>query len=365
LTNNRRLENFEILGLVLFGIAIALIVIVRPLTTPEAENKTVSSSSYHGKSPPVDSLGSTQTVESSASNIDTNIGARNSINDKVLMINFDDSYKTQLLYAKPILDKYGFKATFFEVCGWVGKPQERQSWSDVAALQNDGMDIESHTMTHAHLNSVSPNKLNYEVGFSKQCIANHGYNATIFGYPDNLGSDNKTVVNVVSKYYSLARTGSDPLMFLHCNGYTKHLQTDCRTFLPDGTLSYVNRYDIRSQSFDHIHSNIALTTAQLFQQFVQRVNSQLPYNKDGTINAFPIITYHNLTYSNEVYNELPSTIMVPLFAQMMKYLHDNGFRVLTMSQLGYDTTNNLFYIMNVPLPASKTPNASTIGKGSS
>ena len=262
------------------------------------------------------------------------------------MINFDDSYKTQVLYAKPILNQYGFKATFFEVCGWVGKPQERQSWQDVATLQNDGMDIESHTMTHAHLNSVSPSKLNYEVGFSKQCLANHGYNASIFGYPDNLGSDNKTVVNVVAKYYSLARTGSDPLMFLHCNGFTKRPQTDCGTLLPDGTLSYVNRYDIRSQSFDHIHSNIALTPTQLFQQFVQRVNSQVPYNKGGTINAFPIITFHNLTYSNEVYNELPSTIMVPLFAQMMNYLHDNGFKVLTINQLGYDATNNLFYIKN-------------------
>jgi len=122
--------------------------------------------------------------------------------------------------------------------------------------------------------------------------------------------------------------------------------------LPDGTLSNVNRYDIRSQSFDHIHSNIALTPTQLFQQFVQRVNSQIPYNKGGTINAFPIITCHNLTYSNEVYNELPSTIMVPLFAQMMKYLHDNGFKVLIMSQFGYDTTNNLFYIKNVPSPTS-------------
>ena len=71
-----------------------------------------------------------------------------------------------------------------------------------------------------------------------------------------------------------------------------------RTLLPDGTLSYVNRYDIRSQSFDHIHSNIALTPTQLFQQFVQHVNSQVPYNKGGTINAFPIITFHNLTHSN-------------------------------------------------------------------
>ena len=93
--------------------------------------------------------------------------------------------------------RYGFKATSFEVCGWVGKTSERQTWQDVATLHQDGMDIESHTMTHAHLNSVSPSKLKYEVGFSKQCLANHGYKAFIFGYPDNLGSDNKTVVNVV------------------------------------------------------------------------------------------------------------------------------------------------------------------------
>jgi len=155
-------------------------------------------------------------------------------------------------------------------------------------------------------------------------------------------------------------------MFLHCNGFTKHLQTNCGTLLPDGTLSYVNRYDIRSQSFDHIHSNIALTPTQLFQQFVQRVNSQLPYNKGGIINAIPIITYHNLTYSNEVYNELPSTIMVSLFAQMMKYLHDNGFRVLTINQLGYDTTNSLFYVKNPPSPtsATTTTNAAPIVKSS-
>jgi hypothetical protein len=49
--------------------------------------------------------------------------------------------------------QYGFKATFSEVCGWIGKT------SDVAALQQDGMDIESHTMTLAHLNSVSSSKI--------------------------------------------------------------------------------------------------------------------------------------------------------------------------------------------------------------
>ncbi len=104
------------------------------------------------------------------------------------MINFDDSYKTRVLYAKPILDQYGFKATFFEVCGWIGKDGERQTWQDVAALQRDGNVIASYTMTHGHLNSVSANKLYYELGYAKQCFANHGCQVPIFGYPVNLGS---------------------------------------------------------------------------------------------------------------------------------------------------------------------------------
>ena len=342
--------DFNSFGVVISGIAIALILFPGPLLSiPSA-----SSSSSHA-------FGGSVIIGGKSRGND--VGRPNG-NVKVIMINFDDSYKTQVLYAKPILDQYGFKATFFEVCGWVGKNSEGQTWQDVGALQRDGMDIESHTMTHAHLNSVSTSKLYYELGFAKQCFANHGYQVPIFGYPDNLGSNNKTVVNVVAKYYSLARTGSDPLMFLHCNGFSKDPQTDCETYLSDGTLSYANRYDIRSQSFDHIHSNIALTPTLLFQHFVQRVNSQLPYNKGGIINAIPIITYHNLTYSNEVYNELPSTIMVPLSAQMMKYLHDNEFRILTINQLGYDTTNSLFYVKNPPSPtsATTTTNAAPIVK---
>ncbi|HXP51850.1 MAG TPA: polysaccharide deacetylase family protein, partial [Bacteroidia bacterium] len=171
----------------------------------------------------------------------------NAISNKVVMIGFDDSYKSQILYAKPILDKYGFKASFFEVCTWVGKTKDRQTWQDIADLQRDGMDVESHTMTHAHLPTLlsSPNLLVYEIGGSKQCLANHGVKATIFGYPLNLGSDNPSIVNVVAKYYNLARSGSAPLMFLNCKGYVKHSQNDCSTYSSNGKLTYANRYDIR------------------------------------------------------------------------------------------------------------------------
>ncbi len=41
------------------------------------------------------------------------------------------------------------------------------NWQDIAAMQRDGMDIESHTMTHKHLNHLSANALNFEIAGSK------------------------------------------------------------------------------------------------------------------------------------------------------------------------------------------------------
>jgi len=271
-------------------------------------------------------------------------------NNKVIMIGFDDSYKSQIVFAKPILDKYDFKASFFEVCTWIGKTQDRQTWQDISVLQRDGMDIESHTMTHAHLPTLlsSPSQLTYEIGESKQCLANHGVNATIFGYPLNLGSDNPSIVNVVAKYYDLARSGSAPLMFLNCNGFVKQRQNDCSTYSTSGKLTYANRYDVKSDSFRHVDSNHNYSPSQEYNQFIQRMNSQIPYNTNGKITAIPIITYHNLTNSMQDYNKMASTITVDLFAQEMKYLHDNGFRVLLINQLGYDSTKNVFYLNSLP-----------------
>jgi peptidoglycan/xylan/chitin deacetylase (PgdA/CDA1 family) len=72
------------------------------------------------------------------------------------------------------------------------------NWQDIAELKNDGMDIESHSMTHANPNKLSTKALKYKIGGSKQCFANHGYNTTIFGYPFNLGSSNPSVVKMVA-----------------------------------------------------------------------------------------------------------------------------------------------------------------------
>jgi hypothetical protein len=262
------------------------------------------------------------------------------------MINFDDGLKSQLIYAKPILDKYGFKASFFIICGRVGTERSSMNWQDIAELKKDGMDIESHSMTHTNLNKLSINALKFEIGGSKQCFAKHGYNTPIFGYPFNLGSNKPSVVNLVAKYYNFGRSGTDRLMFLDCRGYMKDTQTDCRTYLPNGMLTHANRYDIRSASFHHVNNYHNFTPQEMFHVFLQIANGVTQYNSNGKINAIPIIVYHNITNSIRDYT-IPShasSTPVDLFAQEMKYLHNNGFRVLLLNQLAYDPNSNIFHI---------------------
>ncbi len=103
-------------------------------------------------------------------------------------------------------------------------------------------------------------------------------------------------------------------------------------YLPDGQLTFENRYDIRGESFFHIRSDHNYTPSEMFQKFIQEVNSQVPYN-DGKINTVRIITYHDLTYNIQDYNKAATT--VPLFDQEMQYLHDNGFKVLLLNQFAF------------------------------
>ena len=322
-------------------IALATIVIIAGVFPEESLSETIRKSSSLLPAP-----SSSSASQTNGSNVGSNIGT-----NKVVMINFDDGWKSQFLYAKPILDHYGFKASFFIPCAKMEIDPKWMTWQQITALKNDGMDIESHTMTHAHLTKLlsTPARLTYEIGQSKQCLADHGFNTTIFGYPVNLGSDNPGIVNLVARYYDFARTGIYPLMFLNCNGFKgEPHQADCRTYSDDGKLTFANRYDIRCESFSHIDNTHNYTPDQVFPQFVDRMNSQIPYNSNGRINAIPIIVYHNLTYNMQEYSESNSTITVPLFAQEMKYLHDNGFKVLILNQFGYDPNNNVFYITNNP-----------------
>ena len=263
-------------------------------------------------------------------------------NNKIIILTFGNAPKNQYLYAKPILDKYGFKASFFVVCNWIESEEKngpRMIWQDIEELYNEGHDIEAKSMNHERLTELSAGKLEYEVWQPKKCLNDHGINSTIFGTPYGAGKDNSTVLDTIAKYYDFAITGFSDLMFLHCDGYKNFSsQTDCRTYFDNGTLTPVNRYSIRESSQDSYNRNYYNDTARIFEEFVREVNSQNEFNKNATT-AIPIIAYHSLDNKTS-----PDSTNVMLFEKEMKYLFDNGFKVITMSDLVYDEENNFIYI---------------------
>ncbi|HEY7080112.1 MAG TPA: polysaccharide deacetylase family protein [Nitrososphaeraceae archaeon] len=306
-------------------------------------------------------------------------------NEKAVILAFDDAWKSQFTYAKPVLDKYGFKGSFFIVCNYVGKNPDRMTWSDVQTLERHGHDIESHSMNHIPLDDLSQQQLNYEIGQSKQCIIDHSVSPNInnndvpiFAYPFDIGRNNITVINTVAKYYQLGRTGDRPLAFLNCDlsledknnrsiNQTNYLNGNCSrhvfTEIPNNynnnnnnnykvvsstyydKLLKINKYSISSWTHHPHHLNRLYNSSQMFQQFVQEVISQDKYNHDGIINTIPIITYHNFTnITNMNYVRNKYTTDINLFAREMKFLQDNHFIVLPMSDIRYNENTKYLYV---------------------
>ena len=217
----------------------------------------------------------------------------NVTSDKIVILNFDDGRKTQFTHAKPILDKYGYETTFYIVSNYIEKKPGFMDWDEVTQLYEEEHDIGSHSMDHLDLSKLSTKDLKYEIGESKQCFEDHGIDVTSFAYPFNKGSTDRNVINIVAKYYDLARTAGSPITYLHCDGgKDRSDQKDCRTFAKKAELTFANRYSIRRSSHDMSRLSNTYSDDDLLNRFIQVVNTQNEYNKEGTTIAMPIIVYH-------------------------------------------------------------------------
>jgi peptidoglycan/xylan/chitin deacetylase (PgdA/CDA1 family) len=331
----------------------------------------------HSTSLPTEIFGQSDDDNSSKDNEDNNTPDKiisNRGNSKFVILTFDDGYKSQYTTVKPILDKYGFKGTFYVVCNYAQKiDADRMNWTEIKELHQQGHDIGSHTMNHADLTQLPEYRIDYEIGTSKQCLIGNGINhVTSFAYPFAEGSTNKAIINTVAKYYPIARTADAPLMFLDCRGWNNDnddgsddisstinsstTQTDCREYSDDGRLNLVNRYTIRGWSHDSERAFNLFSDEYMLHRFIEVVDGQDKYNNnnndidDSRVSAIPIIIWHNI--ANNVKDDPYTTTSVDLFESEIKYLSDNGFTVLTMSDLEYDEGSNALKIKDKTLPAA-------------
>ena len=88
--------------------------------------------------------------------------------------------------------------------------------------------------------------------------------------------------------------------------------------------------------------------SQMLQRFIEVVDGQDKYNDESTISAIPIIIWHNI---EDTTADTHTTTSTKLFEAEIKYLHDNGFNVITMSDLMYDENTQFLAIKeNKSLP---------------
>jgi hypothetical protein len=94
----------------------------------------------------------------------------------------------------------------------------------------------------------------------------------------------------------------------------------------------------------------------MLHRFIEVVDGQDEYNNNkniassGRVSAIPIIIWHNI--ANNVKDDPYTTTSMDLFESEIKYLSDNGFTVLTMSDLEYDEGSNALKIKDKTLPAA-------------
>ena len=281
------------------------------------------------------------------------------IEDKFVLLMFDRGYESIFSKAKPILDKFGFKASIFIACDYI-ENGEGMNWNQVRQLHTEGYDIQSHGLEHTSLVDLkSENEITSIISGGKGCLQNNGFSPTAFQAPYNKGGDDPFIVDTMSNYFNLAFTGHSELMFLNCDGWENfgydeenyHGTTDCGPYFSDGTPTPTNKFAMKEWSHDRAHDKINNEKNQdphgievsysLYLEFVRVVNSQTKFNEPGKINAIPIVGYHEITKDDDI------ATSPELFYLEMQYLYDNGFKVISIDDLGYDKYQERFYVKNV------------------
>ena len=286
--------------------------------------------------------------------------------NKFVILTFNGGDRSQYINAKPILDKYGFKATFYVVCDYAQKASientsNRMNWNEIMNLNKQGHDIGSKSNTDVGFDQISAERSHYLISESKQCLHERGIDAKSIVYPFNKGTNLDYVTRSVANHFDFALSTKAstraPLMFLDCriesidkangdnnNGDTNPNsdntessgnKTGCSEYLANGTLSSVNRYSIKAWSHDAERKKNSLDDTQMLETFIHVANSQDEFNEGNKPAAIPIIMWHKIQDSADPY----CTSLV-LFEAEMKYLHDNSFTVLAMADLEFDKNTN-------------------------
>ena len=122
---------------------------------------------------------------------------------KPVVLTFDDGGLDNYEVAFPLLKSYGFIATFFVITSRVGK-EGQMTWDQLREMNQAGMAVQSHTVSHPDLTQISGNKLAQELVDSRAKIEEE-IKAPVYALAYPAGAYNSRVIEATKAAgYSLA-----------------------------------------------------------------------------------------------------------------------------------------------------------------
>jgi hypothetical protein len=220
------------------------------------------------------------------------------------------------------------------------------NWNNIQILEQEGHEIGSHSMNHKRLSKLSEEEMKYEIIQSKRCLQENGFNVTSFSFPYNDGDNNKNILKIIADNYYIARTASEPLMLFQCRSenveddddkYENQCHHQYSTENNENELqSDFKRYTLTGLSHEAYKKSGGYSDEEMFEQFIEIVESQTKYNTENSINAIPILIYHSVDYSGDDYSINPD-----LFEKEMEYLFENGYKIFQMKDIVYNNEEGL------------------------
>jgi len=85
------------------------------------------------------------------------------------VLSFDDGHESSYSQIFPLLAERRWPATFFVVAGWLGT-RDALTWPQLRTMADAGMEIGSHSLTHAQIQGASAAEIRREFGDSKRML---------------------------------------------------------------------------------------------------------------------------------------------------------------------------------------------------
>jgi hypothetical protein len=113
--------------------------------------------------------------------------------------------------------------------------------------------------------------------------------------------------------------------------YNNRYENECYYSNKNIEDEYFKKYTLTGLSHETYKNSGKCSDGEMYEEFIDIVESQTKYNTENTIGAIFILIYHSVDYSHDDYSISPD-----LFKKEMEYLYENGYEIFQMKDIIYD-----------------------------